>query len=471
MESPTLSYNDRNGKETEVRVQAAKGEWNLRGPSGDLQFVEPAVCRGFAVINFERSADQRQMDAFIQKFKSMARERGMNIGEQVGRILDGTNKRYGKDVENFLESQVKVLGSKIEAVICFIGNKSADNAKELYPAIKRWSHVKSGIPTQCVQAGKAAGKLVTSPQYHAGVLLKLNLKLGGANLLATARHGGIALLRTEPTMVMGFDINHPQPGSSKPSYSALVASLDQECTKYYTAIGAQRSRTETSENGELIKGFVDKVRACLRAFQEANGVPPKRIIFYRDGVAHNQFEAVKKTEVAQIFEACRQEGEAYQPKLTFIIVQQRTKARFATQNMQQVPAGTLVSRDVVAGDDLDWYMVSQHGLKGTARPSHYHIIYDDVEATCPEKGGDPKLLHRLSFDLCHLYARATKIVSRPAPVYYAHRAAFLAQYYKDDYREDNLFEVGSTSSHGSVDSASSACSTLAGNTNKTVYFA
>jgi hypothetical protein len=65
------------------------------------------------------------------QFKSMARERGMNIGEQVGRILDGTTKRYGKDIENFLESQVKVLGSKVEAVICFIGNKSADNAKEV----------------------------------------------------------------------------------------------------------------------------------------------------------------------------------------------------------------------------------------------------------------------------------------------------------------------------------------------------
>jgi hypothetical protein len=93
------------------------------------------------------------------------------------------------------------------------------------------------------------------------------------------------------------------------------------------------------------------------------------------------------------------------------------------------------------------------------------------QETSKDKGGDPRLLHRLSFDLCHLYARATKIVSRPAPVYYAHRAAFLAQYYNDNYREDNLFEVGSTSSHGSAASSASTCSTLAGNTDKTVYFA
>lgn len=50
------------------------------------------------------------------------------------------------------------------------------NAKELYPAIKRWSHVIGCIPTQCVQVGKATGpKLGTSLQYHAGILLKINL--------------------------------------------------------------------------------------------------------------------------------------------------------------------------------------------------------------------------------------------------------------------------------------------------------
>ena len=66
------------------------------------------------------------------------------------------------------------------------------------------------------------------------------------------------------------------------------------------------------------------------------------------------------------------------------------------------------------------YMVAQHGLKGTACPSHYHMIYDDSNFSAPA-------IQKLTFELCHLYARATKIVSRPAPVYYAHRAAFLAQ--------------------------------------------
>ena len=31
---------------------------------------------------------------------------------------------------------------------------------------------------------------------------------------------------------------------------------------------------------------------CLRKFVEINNFPPQRIIFYRDGVAHNQFDIV-----------------------------------------------------------------------------------------------------------------------------------------------------------------------------------
>jgi hypothetical protein len=444
---------------------AQKGEWNLRAPrGGDLKFIQSGVNEGgFVVIKFER-ADDRTVETFTRKLESMARERGMDLGRRLGPVLDGTSKRYGADVVNFLDSNVKMLeqreSKRVGLVLCIIGSNVAANAKELYPAIKRWSHTIAHIPTQCVQGGdkKAMGKHIDNAQYHAGVLLKVNLKLGGANGILSAAKGGLALLREEPTMVMGYDINHPQPGSRKPSYAALVAMMDTECTKTHTAVGAQKSREE-------IAGFVDKVRDCLRAFAASNKVAPKRILFYRDGVAHNQFDELLRVEAPQILEACDLEGMP-PPKLTIIVVQQRTKARFATENNQQVAAGTVVNQDIVGADGKDWYMVSQHGLKGTARPCHYHIIHDDTDT-------QPALLQRLTFELCHLYARATKIVSRPAPVYYAHRAAFLAQYYKDDYKEEMMFEMGSTSSAGSHGSNASSIHEikLGANIASTVYFA
>lgn len=272
-----------------------------------------------------------------------------------------------------------------------------------------WSHTKAMIPTQCVQTGKATGQHITSPSYHAGVLLKVNLKLGGANL-HLPKDGGLSLLRDEPTMVMGFDVNHPQVSMQRPhlqtsrcvypiplsmrwlqlqssgcvcptpcahkasvrarvwtagleeallrrprrlhgrrvlqvcaapSYRAappvghtpthcqhaclpalthppvpilrlrtsppphywLVDAVDGHCVlcRYHTAIGAQKSRTE-------ITNLVDKVRSCLRAYTTFNGTHPRRVLFYRDGVAHNQFDTVLESEVGEIYEACKLEG-------------------------------------------------------------------------------------------------------------------------------------------------------------------
>jgi len=51
-------------------------------------------------------------------------------------------------------------------------------------------------------------------------------------------------------------------------------------------------------------------------------------------------------------------------------------------------------------------------LIGTSRPAHYSVIYDD-------NGFSADAMQALSFALTHVYARATRSVSIPAPVYYA----------------------------------------------------
>jgi len=80
-------------------------------------------------------------------------------------------------------------------------------------------------------------------------------------------------------------------------------------------------------------------------------------------------------------------------------------------------------------------------------------------------------LQRFSFDLCHLYQRATKVVSRPVHMYYAHLAAALGPYYESAFKErSNEWELQSTSSHGS-DASHSSRKELHPNMKKTVYFA
>ena len=440
----------------------SKGQWNLKNPrGGDLAFVEGASIRSYLVVNFERSCNPGVITKFVDMFERMARDRRMQLGRRL-EIVDGTRIHHDQ-ADAFLEETMKRYHEeeRPQLVVCVIGDKLAMNAKALYPAIKRWSHSDAwqyGVPTQCVQAGKIGNiKQGGNAQYHAGVLLKVNLKLGGVNLRAPASKGGLALLREKPTIVFGVDVNHPPPSSSKPSFSALVATMDAECSQYYSIVGAQSARKELVD-------LKDKVRTCLRKFAEKNRAPPQRIIFFRDGVANNQFANECQEEIRAIKEAAFEEGGAdYVPELLYIVVQQRTRMRFAAVDTRtgevprgqqgNVPCCTVVDQDVVSRTPdgqapNNFYFVGQHGLKGTCRPTHYHILSNDTNATLED-------VERLTADLCFLYARATKVVSRPAPVYYAHRAAFLAQYYEPNYREiGDSWETGSTSSTGSGGSGS-----------------
>ena len=71
-----------------------------------------------------------------------------------------------------------------------------------------------------------------------GSLNKVNLKLGGVNYLPTQSSGsfdggrgaqperGLALMMAKPTLLLGCDVHHPSPNSKKPSYAAVVGTLD-----------------------------------------------------------------------------------------------------------------------------------------------------------------------------------------------------------------------------------------------------
>ena len=69
------------------------------------------------------------------------------------------------------------------------------------------------------------------------------------------------------------------------------------------------------------------------------------------------------------------------------------------------------------------------GLLGTSRPTHYHVLNDDVGLNVDE-------IQRFTLDLCYMYGRCTSSVSTPAPTYYAHLAAYQSHYNVNNFREE-----------------------------------
>lgn len=330
--------------------------------------------------------------------------------------------------------------------LCFCVLPDRGNSAYLYPAIKRWANTSGGIPSQCVQAGRLLDLAKYGVAYMSNVLLKLNLKLGGQNVHPSPM--GCTLVQATPTIVLGADVYHSPPGTDRPSFAAVVASMDRHLATYHSIVSSQLSRCEVIESME------EMVTRQLRRFYELNGqLAPRRIFFYRDGVGVSQFPIIKQREVAAIRRACvALGGERYRPKLVFVVVQKRNHCRLfheANGQIENALPGTVVDTVITTGAQFDFYLCSHYGLRGTSRPTHYHVLNDDVDLSADE-------IQRFTFDLCHLYARCTKIVSSPAPTYYAHRAAHNAHYHMSNFREEyddgkwNVGRVHSTTAEGST---------------------
>jgi len=223
-----------------------------------------------------------------------------------------------------------------------------------------------------------------------------------------------------PTIVMGADVIHPAPGSEgRPSFTGVVANVDSASAKYIAETRVQVSRREMIDDLEsMCERLIDMFRKYRSNVEKKANSEPKRIIFYRDGVSEGQFQQVLEIEVPRLRRACQKLGINPPPKITVIVVGKRHHVRFfptsaeSSDNTGNCRAGTVVDRDVGHPTEFDFYLQSHGGLLGTSRPAHYNVLLD-------ENNLSPDGLQELSFALCHVYARSTRSVSIPAPVYYA----------------------------------------------------
>ena len=99
-----------------------------------------------------------------------------------------------------------------------------------------------------------------------------------------------------------------------------------------------------------------------------------------------------------------------QPKFTVVVAEKRHHIRFfpptgpaADRNGNAVP-GVIVDRDVTSAFENDVYLCSHAAIQGTARPTHYTIVMDEMNVPVD-------LFQALLYEHCYQYQRATTPVS------------------------------------------------------------
>ncbi len=412
---PKLFYNK---SSREAEIVPNQGAWNLK----DKRVETGCSINSWAVVVLGRAAES-EVRAFVQELVVTCQDTGVSFTSSASKqppILNGNPATAAQTCKSAFTKAQEVFGAPPQFLLMMLQSSES----RIYGEVKLVCDTQLGIPSQCMLMKHARRP---NKQYCANICLKINLKLGGVNLVLGSQLGFVA---QRPTMVLGADVTHPGIGENdRPSIAALVASYDIKMSRYGAAVRLQTTRQE------IIADLGGMIKEHLNNFVKLNRRRPERLLYYRDGVSDGQYAAVLKDEVASIKRACGEFAEGYAPTLTVVIVQKRHHTRLSCASPQDadrsgnIPAGTVVDTTICHPTLYDFFLCSHGGIQGTSRPTHYHVIYDD-------HGFKADDLQILSYNLCYTFARCTRSVSVVTPAYYAHLVAFRARFHYNDRKKE-----------------------------------
>ena len=221
-------------------------------------------------------------------------------------------------------------------------------------------------------------------------------------------------------MVIGYDTYHDGLLRDK-SVGGFVASMNNELTSYFSKVAYHSNRDEMSMN------FASHIEDAMKAYQNRNqGIPPNRVVIYRDGVGDGMLQHVYEVEVKAINEAIEKVfGRGSETKVCFIVVSKRISTRFflkkivgQQKSLENPPPGTVVDRDCTRPDRWEFYLISQSVKQGTVSPTCYNVLHNTTSFKANH-------VQTLSYKMCHLYYNWMGMIRVPAVCQYAHKLAYL----------------------------------------------
>ncbi|XP_068655489.1 protein argonaute 2-like [Aristolochia californica] len=438
---PGLKIRDQHGNETHLTPEN-NCQWNF----SNKKVLEGKKVDGWGILDFSGSLrDIRrsyELSAFIKCLVQRSRELGIHMKEEP-LFIERSNMQVLENphrVRSILEKIHKERKEELQVLLCPV-KECRPGYHPGYKSLKRICETELGIVTQCCRSN-IASKL--DDHYVVNMALQINLKMGGSNFVLFNRLPGLADNRH--VMFIGADVNHPtgkdwesRQDLESPSIAAVTASMNwPAANKYSSRIRPQKRRTER------ILEFGSMCLELIQTYARINKVKPEKIILFRDGVGKSQFDMVLNEELADIKSAICSEG--YSPTITLVVAQKRHQTRFFLQN-RNVEPGTVVDRKIVHPFEFDFYLCSHHGILGTSKATHYHVLWDEHSFTSDQ-------LQQMIYNLCYTFAPSTKPVSLVPPVYYADTVAYRGrQYYEDWVKSGSPASSASSgfSSHASFD--------------------
>ncbi|VDM56534.1 unnamed protein product [Angiostrongylus costaricensis] len=339
---------------------------------------------------------------FFEDMIDKCRERGLCMASEPLRVyhnitIDGFEKCVKDATIRFSKLQREAGDRNMEKILLvivindrtYLGNKYA-NGLNSYGFIKSICDNNYGIANQVVDASTVIRATLTETKYdeqtiYYNIALKINAKLGGINqaVIFDDDSRSADAPRKDAVMYVGIDVTHPTTNEDDDiSIACVVANIDLAATRYVSKISVQMRARETIERFDI------QFRELMFNFREHTGVWPRHVVILRDGVCDSEMIRTASAELRFIrksWEKLTDDCPDSKPTYTYITIQKRHLTRFYQPGDGQdgyktyvnLPSGTVVDNVVVSPILFDFYMVSQIGVLGTARPSHYTVVFDE----------------------------------------------------------------------------------------------
>ncbi|TEB24718.1 hypothetical protein FA13DRAFT_1907530, partial [Coprinellus micaceus] len=433
------------------------GAWNM----AQKKLWRPcAPIREWIVVVYENQNrfNNDRVQGMVQGLVTEARNVGITFSSNTPLV------RYENGNGNIGEKKV---GPTLYVVVL------PENGDEIYTAVKHFGDVTQGVATQCLKSNKCAR---ANAQYWANVLLKVNVKLGGVNSIPDPALASSLADPAIPTIVMGADVIHPAPGADgRPSFTALVSSVDRHCAKYIATDRVQEGRRE------IISDLKEMAVHCLNNYvnysasrgegteieaSEVDLLPSValQMVFPK---ANSQVIEQELTLLKKALDECDMKA-AKLPLLSSAsgtIFGQFKPVNDADKDRSgNAPAGLVVDRDIGHPIEFDFYLQSHGGLLGRAgrRITRFCTMRTCSSAHyfCPSlfEAGIDSYVHHFAVPMPFKPSRfrfatstpATRSVSIPAPVYYADIVCARAKTHYDPNQGGLFSDSGTVTSQGAA---------------------
>lgn len=423
-----------------------------------IQFNKPGNLKKWSWMAIREEGRQarysmQQLADTVGRFAASLSRNGVTVETQP---LPGQEvmMRYPSDTR--LDEMFGRAAAKLDLLFVILPGRDKSDNIDLYSYIKTLGDTKYGIHTICVVGQKFTNER-GQDQYFANVALKFNLKLGGNNQMVEASR--LSFIQDDKTMLLGIDVTHPSPGSSKsaPSVAGMVASIDKHLGQWPGILSMQEKPRQ-----EMVSNLKEMLKQHLANWKSLgkHANLPENIVVYRDGVSEGQYADVLKDELPLLRDACRETYPADAtkknlPRISIIIVGKRHHTRFYPRDSKDMDRGgnckpgTVVDRGITEEGFWDFFLQSHAAIQGTARPAHYVVVLDEIfrsraKATKQRDPFPANELERITQALCYSYSRATKAVSICTPAYHADILCERSRRYMADLFEGTVSDEAST---------------------------